>query len=149
MSVRRKEWREAAILELMALIRNGTWEIVDRPNGINVIKNKWVFDKKWRPDEAERFKARLVGCGYTQRYGIDFWFTSSPVITTGGYRMLFRIAAQWGRAILHLDVPTAYLNGELDSDQIYIEIPDGMDMVTDQDLNGKVLRLLDLFPPRK
>jgi transposase InsO family protein len=140
-SVRRKEWREAAITELKALIKNETWEIVDRPSNINVIKCKWVFDRKWRPGELERFKARLVARGFTQRWGIDFWFTSSPVITSGGFRMLFKIAAQWGRPVQHLDVPTAYLNGELDSDQIYMEVPDGMDMVHDGDLSGKVLRL--------
>jgi hypothetical protein len=42
-----------------ALMSNGTWELVPRPQGSNVIPVKWVFTHKLRADGAlDRYKAR-------------------------------------------------------------------------------------------
>ena len=49
------------------------WELVLRPNGVNVIGTKWIFKNK--SDEhgtVIRNKSTLVAQGYTQVEGIDF-----------------------------------------------------------------------------
>jgi hypothetical protein len=43
-------WRAAMEEEYGALINNGTWELVPRPQGSNVVTNKWVFTHKLRAD---------------------------------------------------------------------------------------------------
>jgi hypothetical protein len=54
--------------EYGALISNGTWELVPRPQGSNVVTGKWVFTHKLRADGTlDRYKARWVLQGFTQR----------------------------------------------------------------------------------
>jgi hypothetical protein len=42
--------RAAMEEEYRALINNGTWELVPRPQGSNVVTGKWVFTQKVRAD---------------------------------------------------------------------------------------------------
>ena len=52
--------------ELHQFVRNDVWELVSRPNGVNVIGTKWIFKNK--SDEhgtVIRNKSRLVAQGYT------------------------------------------------------------------------------------
>lgn len=53
--------------EIKALEDNNTWCIVDLPEGVISIGNKWVYKIKRKSyGIIERFKARLVAKGYTQ-----------------------------------------------------------------------------------
>ncbi|CAM9000163.1 unnamed protein product [Rhodiola kirilowii] len=66
--------------ELGELQRNDVWDLVPRPDSVNVIGTKWIFKNK--SDEHEnvtRNKARLVAQGYTQIEGVDFDETFAPV----------------------------------------------------------------------
>uniref|UniRef100_M1B324 Gag-pol polyprotein n=1 Tax=Solanum tuberosum TaxID=4113 RepID=M1B324_SOLTU len=44
------EWRCAMVEELMAIRKNGTWDLVDLSDGKNVIGVKWVFKTKYHAD---------------------------------------------------------------------------------------------------
>lgn len=56
---------------------NNTWELVDLPRGRKpAISSKWIFKKKLKPDGSiDKYKARLVVRGFTQREGIDYFDT--------------------------------------------------------------------------
>jgi hypothetical protein len=72
--------KEAIRSEMDSIMSNETWEVVERPYGCKPLGSKWVFKKKLRPDGTiERYKARLVIKGYSQKEGDDFFNTSSPV----------------------------------------------------------------------
>jgi hypothetical protein len=67
--------------EYGALIGNGTWELVPRPQGSNVVTDMWVFTHKLRADGTlDRYKASGVLRGFTQRPGVDYDETFSPVV---------------------------------------------------------------------
>ncbi|CAI7794080.1 unnamed protein product, partial [Closterium sp. NIES-54] len=65
--------------EIRSLVGMGTWELVKRPRGVNIMKNRWVLTTKYRLDDTvEREKARLVVKGFTQLCGADHNETYSP-----------------------------------------------------------------------
>ena len=65
-------WNNAMKFELDALERNGTWILVDLPENVKPIGNKWVYKVKYRADgSVERYKARLVAKGYNQVEGVE------------------------------------------------------------------------------
>jgi hypothetical protein len=100
--------------EFRALQANRTWRLVDRPAGAHVISGKWVFTHKLKPDGSlERYKARWVVRGFTQRAGIDFGETFTPVIKPATIRTVLTIATlkQW--ATRQLDVSNAFLHDNL------------------------------------
>ncbi|VVT56885.1 uncharacterized protein SAPINGB_P005372 [Magnusiomyces paraingens] len=118
-------WLEACVIEMSSLKRNGTWELVDLPPGRKAINSKWVFKVKRKADGSiERYKARLVCIGFSQVEGIDYTETFAPVVRYETVRIVLAIAAQFGFQVHHMDVETAFLNGDLKED-IYMRQPKG------------------------
>ena len=72
-----------------------------------------------------RYNARLVAQGFTQKPGIDFDETYSPVMSGITFRYLISMAAGLNLEMQLMDVMTAYLYGSQDSD-IYMKVPDGL-----------------------
>ena len=57
---------------------NGVWDLVELPKGYKLVGCKWVFKTKHDShDNLERYKARLVVKGFTQKYDIDRRFHQS------------------------------------------------------------------------
>ncbi|WJZ93913.1 hypothetical protein VitviT2T_012812 [Vitis vinifera] len=75
-------------------------------------------------NEIIRYKARLVAQGFSQRPGIDYEETYSPVMDAITFRFLISLAVSEGLDMRLMDVITAYLYGSMDND-IYMKIPEG------------------------
>jgi hypothetical protein len=85
-----------------------------------------VFVRKRDADnEVVRYKARLVGQGFTQRPDIDYDETYSPVMSGTTFRYLISLTAGLNLKMQMMDVVTAYLYGSLDL-EIYMKVPDGL-----------------------
>jgi hypothetical protein len=79
--------------EYEALMSNGTWELVTRPRGSNVVIGKWVFTHKCRVDGSfDRSKACWVLRGFTQRPEVDYDETFSPVLKPATVHTVLAIA---------------------------------------------------------
>ena len=127
-AMKHKKWREAMLIEMKALMKNGTW----------VKKTIWVFTIKRRPNGTiERYKARLVAKGYTQTYGVDYAEKFSPVAKINTVRVLFSIAANKDWPLHQFDVTNAFLHGELPK-PVYMEPPPGF---TQDFVDGEVCQL--------
>ncbi|RYE14068.1 MAG: hypothetical protein EOP45_20195, partial [Sphingobacteriaceae bacterium] len=74
------KWIEAMNEQYKSMQDNKVWELVPLPKGKKPIGCKWIFKtKRDSKGNVERYKARLVAKCYTQKEGIDFKETFSPV----------------------------------------------------------------------
>ena len=107
-------WIEAMDKEIQALIETHTWDIISLPPGKKPISCRRVYKAKQRADGSlERLKARLVVRGFTQKAGIDYEDTFSPVFKMTTIRVLILVAAKKGWKLHQLDVNNAFLHGDL------------------------------------
>jgi Reverse transcriptase (RNA-dependent DNA polymerase) len=122
------KWRTAMHKELTSCIEKGVWEEVylkDLPAGTNVLPVKWVY--KVKIDEtgaAGIYKARLTPKGFRQKEGVDYFEVFAP---TGKYKTMrfgLSVTARWDHELEQLDVPTAFLNADLEED-VYMQLPEG------------------------
>ncbi|UYV75490.1 hypothetical protein LAZ67_13000394 [Cordylochernes scorpioides] len=131
-------WRRAMKDELRSLEDRNTWTLSDLPLGKRPISSRWVFKIKTNSKgDVERFKARLVARGFSQKRNVDFFETYSPAINFSVIRMIFALTINKNWYNRHLDVDNAYLYGEL-NEEIYMSPPDGSN---DEKCEGKVLKL--------
>jgi len=120
-----KNWRNAMNVEIQALERNNTWEIVDLPKGKKPIGCKWVFTIKYKADRTlERYKTRSVAKVYIQSYGIDYQETFALVAKMNMVRILLSVVVNFDCLLLQFDVNNDFLHGNLE-EEIYMDIPLG------------------------
>ncbi|MDB5910380.1 MAG: uncharacterized protein JWP34_4494, partial [Massilia sp.] len=128
------EWHDACASEIGKLLKKGTYKLVPKPEGrVNVVRNMFVLKSKYNADGVltER-KARLVAKGCSQKPGIDYDKTYAPVVRYAALRGLLAHAAQHDWEIHHMDVKSAYLNGDLE-ETIYMRQPEGFVVAGQED----------------
>ena len=102
--------------------QNRTWELVNLPAGHRPISLKWVFKlKKNELGAVIKHKARLVARGFVQQEGIDYDDAFAPVARMESFRVV-ALAAQEGWRVHHMDVKSAFLNGDL-KEEVYVQQP--------------------------
>ncbi|CAI7883539.1 unnamed protein product [Closterium sp. NIES-53] len=96
--------------EIRSLIANGTSKLVERPCGVNIIKNRWVLMMKYHVNDTVSWeKARLVVKGFTKVYNIDY---DETYVSAGNYitlRIFLSIVAANDLHLMLLDMKNAFL----------------------------------------
>ena len=92
-SVNSDKWRQVFHAEMSSLRRNGTWSLVDLPEGVRTINSKWVFALK---------KNEL---GQIDRYRNDETF--SPVVRYSAIRLILALAVHWKMYLHEIDISSA------------------------------------------
>jgi hypothetical protein len=111
--------------ELASIEENGTWTLTDLPAGHHPIGLKWVFKTKRDATGAiVKNKARLVAKGFVQLEGVDFNEVFVSVTRLDSVRVVVAIAAHQKWQVHHLDVKSAFMNGEL-QEEVYAAQPPG------------------------
>ena len=91
--------------EYKSMQDNKVWELVPLLEGVKLIGCKWMFKTKQDFNgNVERYKARLVAKGYTQKEGIDFKETFSPVSSKDSFRTIMALVAHLGQSWLLLHI---------------------------------------------
>ena len=104
-------WYDAMKDEMNSMASNGVWDLVELPNGLKAIGCKWVFKiKKDSLGNIERYKARLIAKGFTQKEGINYKEIFSLVSNEDSLRIILALVAyfdlelhQWETAFLDRD----------------------------------------------
>jgi hypothetical protein len=103
-----------------------------------VVTGKWIFRHKLQADGTlDRYKARWVLRGFTQRPGLDYDETFSPVVKPATVRVILSLALSQDWPIHQLDVKNAFLHGTL-KETVYCVQPTGF---VDSSRPGMVCRL--------
>ncbi|KAI3818794.1 hypothetical protein L1987_12612 [Smallanthus sonchifolius] len=124
----KEDWVKAMKAELDSIVRNNTWTLTQLPPGNKAIGLKWVFKlKKDAKGNVTKHKARLIAKGYVQQKGVDFEDAFAPVARLETIRLLLAIAAKGNWLVHHLDVKSAFLNGEL-KEEVYVTQPVGFEV---------------------
>ncbi|KAF7779148.1 hypothetical protein Agabi119p4_3493 [Agaricus bisporus var. burnettii] len=119
-------WTEACNTEIFNLEANGTWELMELPPGKKVVNSGWVFKVKRLADGSiERYWARLVAKGYSQRPGFDFTEVFAPTFRPASLRLIVALAAREGYKMRSIDISSAFTYGELE-EEIYMRQPKGL-----------------------
>ena len=127
-SPEKEHWLAAMQEEYDSLIQNDTWTLEELPVEANLVKCRWVYKLKLAADgSVSRYKARLVAKGFTQRKGVDFEETFSPVVKFDSIRTVLSVAAAEDLNLTQFDVCTAYLNGLL-RELIFMQQPIGFEV---------------------
>jgi hypothetical protein len=128
--------------EYAALLANHTWDLVPRPPDTNVVTDKWLFHLKLTLDGSlDRYKARWVLRGFTQRPGVDYDETFSPIVKSASVRVVLSLALSRNWAIPHLDVKNAFLHGAM-TKNVYCSQPTGFIDAANPDLVSRLNRSL-------
>ena len=118
-----------AAKELAGLVALKTWDLVPLasvPASANVMHCHFVFAIKRKADGSiDKFKARLVADGNTQKHGVDFDRVFATVVKALTIRLVLAIAAARDYNLSSLDIRQAYLQAALDED-LYMRAPPGV-----------------------
>ncbi|GJW49018.1 ribonuclease H-like domain-containing protein [Tanacetum coccineum] len=118
-------WHNTMYDEYNVLVKNGTWLLVPRPAGVNMVRSMWLFKHKFHADQTlSRYTARLVANGSIQKLGVDFDKSFSPVIKPVIIRTVLSLGVSRKWPTHQLDVKNVFLNCEL-SETVYMHQPPG------------------------
>jgi hypothetical protein len=107
-------WRCAMEKEYDALITNNTWDLVPYPVGSNVVTGKWIFKHKFNSDGTlEWYKTHWIHYGFTQRPGVDYNETFSPVVKSVTVLTVLSLEVSCSWPVHQLDVKNAILHSTL------------------------------------
>ena len=113
------------IEEYQSIMKNDVWDIVPRPEGNSVVTSKWIYKIKHATDGSiEKYKARFVARGFSQKEGIDYEETFAPIARYTSIKSVLSLVVVMKWKIHQMDVKTAFLN---DEEEVYVEQPLGFE----------------------
>ena len=109
------------IKEYQSVMKNYVWDDVPRPEGKSVVTSKWIYKIKHAVDGSiEKYKARFMARGFSQKEGIDYEETFAPVDRYTSIRSVLSLATVMKWKIHQMDVKTIFLNGVVE-EEVYVE----------------------------
>jgi len=127
-SVHSSKWLEAMKDEMKSMSSNNVWDLEEIPKRAKTVGCEWVYKTKYDSNgNIEKYKARLVAKGFTQREGVDYNETFSPVSCKDSFRIIMALVAHFDLELHQMDVKTAFLNGDLE-ENVYMKQPTGFFM---------------------
>ena len=119
--VEKKVWKDAMLKEYQSIMKNVVWDVVLRPEEKSIVTSKWIYEIKHAADgNIEKYKARFVVHGFSQKEGIDCEEMFSHVVRYTSIRAIMALATKLGWKLHQMDVKTTFLNGVV-GEEVYVE----------------------------
>jgi hypothetical protein len=118
-------FRDAMQVEIKALERIGTWNIVKRDPSQNVLPGTWAFKRKRYPDgRVRKLKARFCVRGDKQVEGVDYFESYAPVVQWSTVRVILIATMMFGLQTRQVDFNNAFAQATL-KEEVYVDLPRG------------------------
>ena len=93
-----------------------------------IVSSKWIYKIKHAANGSiEKYKARFVAIGFSQKEGIYYEETFTPVARYTLIRAIMALASMMKWDLHQMDVKTTFLNGVIE-EEVYIEQPQGFEV---------------------
>ena len=100
------------IEEYKSILNNYIWEVVPIPQGKLVVTSKWIYKIKHATDgSVEKFKARFVARGFSQKEGIDYDEILALVARYTSIIIIISLASIFNWNLHQMDVKADFLIG--------------------------------------
>ena len=111
------------IEEYQSIMKNDVWEIVLRPEKNSVVNSEWIYNIKHTVDGSiEKYKARFIAQGFSQKEGIDYEETFAFVARYTSIRSILALDVVMKWKVHQMDVKTTFLNVVVE-EEVYMEHP--------------------------
>lgn len=107
-----KQWREALLVETDNFDTRKVFEDAEQHG--RAMKTKLIFRVSYTDTYELKFRVRLVACGYSQIYGVDYKETYAPTTSTVVVFLLMQLGTYFGLEFASFDVSAAFLEGKSD-----------------------------------
>ena len=102
-------------------MKNDVWYIVTKPENKSVVSLKWIYKIKHVVNGSiEKYKARFIARGFSQKEGIDYEETFALVSRYTSIRTIMALASMMKWDLQQMDVKTTLVNGIIE-EEVYIE----------------------------
>ena len=110
---------------MMKEYQNDVWDTVPKPKGKSIVSSKWICKIKHAADGSiEKYKARFVARGFSQKEGIDYEETFSLVARYTSIRAIMALESMMKWELHQMDVKTTFLNGVIEEQPQGFEVED-------------------------
>ena len=100
---------------------------MSRPKDKSVVTSKSIYKIKHATDgRIEKYKARFVARGFSQKEGVDYEETFALVARNTSIRAIMVVATKMGWKLHQMDINTVFLNGVVE-EKVYVEKPQGFE----------------------
>jgi hypothetical protein len=118
-------WKDPMLEEYMSIQKNIVSDIVPRPKDKSMVSSKWIYKIKHATyGSVEKFKARFVARGFTQKEGIDYDENFAHVTRYTSIQVIIALTSVLGWKLHQMDVKSTFLNGKIEH-EVFVEQPDG------------------------
>jgi len=91
-----KDWQNTIQSEINSVMRNRTWDVVDRLKEKMPIIAKWIFrTKRNMHGGINKLKAKLVVRSFQQQEGVDYHDIFAPIVRWSTIRIVLALAAHF------------------------------------------------------
>ena len=108
-------------------MKNDVWNVVPILEGKSFLTSKWIYKIKHTADGSiEKYKARFMACGFSQKEGTYYEETFAPMARYTTIRAILVISAMMNWKVHQMDRKTTFLNGVVE-EEVYVEHPLGFE----------------------
>ena len=108
----KKEWVEAMTEEYQSIMKNDVWDIVPKLENKSVVSSKWIYNIKHDANGSiEKYKAIFVARGFSQKEGINYEETFSPVERYTFIITIMELSSMMKWDLHQMDVKKTFFNG--------------------------------------